>query len=85
MKTKTLLLAAFGAASLDPTAALPQGAIAPGFSAPAALAGKRVSYVLHEALVFGISHDMRYVELYTEDISAYPVEVTFAHEQLAQP
>ena len=53
MKPRTLLLAALAAASLDAAAALPQGAIAPDFTAPAALAGKRVSYVLHEALAHG--------------------------------
>jgi hypothetical protein len=38
--------------------------------------------VLHTALEFGISHKMKYVELYHEDILGYPAEVTFAHEAL---
>jgi hypothetical protein len=39
--------------------------------------------VLHTALEFGISHQMKYVELYHEDILGYPAEVTFAHNALA--
>jgi hypothetical protein len=38
--------------------------------------------VLHTALEFGISHKMKYVELYHEDILGFPAEVTFAHEAL---
>jgi hypothetical protein len=37
---------------------------------------------LHTALTFGIAHNMRYVELYGEDIAAYPSEVAFAHTSL---
>ncbi len=40
--------------------------------------------VLHDALLYGISHHMRYVELYAEDIAGYPAEVELAHDQLVQ-
>jgi hypothetical protein len=38
--------------------------------------------VLHDALVYGIDHHMKYVELYSEDITGYPTEIAFAHTQL---
>ena len=44
---------AFGSASLASTAALPVGATAPDFSAPAALAGKPFKFSLAEALKAG--------------------------------
>jgi hypothetical protein len=39
--------------------------------------------VLHGALVYGIAHHMKYVELYSEDMTGYPTEIAFAHTQLA--